>query len=166
MSPHNLDYDSASSGSSEKRCKGCGHLRPLTSFSISANMADGLRAKCKECIASADKAYYQSRSRDADVDEPSAKRPKLEPTIPGEHLYIMAISTDPEGMLHGLKWGAQATSPDVLMKWGTLCRSTCSCLRPSRGKGTLKSRCTPCLTLIAMEVVEGGSGSALHFIPS
>ena len=38
--------------------------------------------------------------------EPPAKRLKLEPaTIPGEHLYIMSFSTDPEGLLSGLKVG-------------------------------------------------------------
>ena len=43
--------------------------------------------------------------RDPDLLEPPAKRLKLESTIPGEHLYIMSFSTDPEGLLSGLKVG-------------------------------------------------------------
>ncbi len=46
-------------------------------------------------------------------DAPLAKRPRLEsmipqqfePTVRGEHLYIMAFSTDPEGLLNGFKVG-------------------------------------------------------------
>ncbi len=104
MSPHNLGYDSSSSESPEKLCKGCGYMKPPASFSQHLKTADGLRAKCKECIG---QAYRDSKSiRDPDLLEPPAKRLKLEPaTIPGEHLYIMSFSTDPDGLLTGLKVG-------------------------------------------------------------
>jgi hypothetical protein len=103
MSPHNLDYDSASSSGTEKPCKGCGCVRPMTAYSIDASRSDRLRAKCKECCALEHQAWRATKSRDA--AEPAAKRPKLEPTIPGEHLYVMALSTDPLGLLSGLKVG-------------------------------------------------------------
>ena len=34
-----------------------------------------------------------------------AKRPRLEPPVVGADLYVMALSTDPNGAVHGLKVG-------------------------------------------------------------
>ena len=103
MSPHNLDYDSSSSDSG-KQCKGCARMLPLTAYSVDAYRTDRLRGKCKECCSQNTQLWRASKTRATD-EEPAAKRPKLVPTIPGEHLYVMAFSTDPDGLLSGLKVG-------------------------------------------------------------
>ena len=95
-------HSESSSEPKEKLCKGCGRLLPMTAYRIDRKTADKLRSKCKECLNQADRA----RSSRADSDDPPAKRPRLESaTIPGEHLYVMAFSTDPEGLLNGFKVG-------------------------------------------------------------
>ena len=97
-------HSESSSETQEKLCKSCGRMRPLTEYNTDRREADKLRSKCKECH---NQAYREARSNRApDSDDPPAKRPRLESaTIPGEHLYIMAFSTDPEGLLNGFKVG-------------------------------------------------------------
>ena len=82
-------------------------MQPLVSFSRHCSSPDGLRTKCRGCDNNYRKAYLESKStRVPDLPEPPAKRLKLESTtVPGEHLYIMSFSTDPEGLLTGLKVG-------------------------------------------------------------
>jgi hypothetical protein len=104
---------STSSNEFEKVCKGCECVMPLSEYSVNACMADGHRSKCKECTNRAGRDLRRRSLSNApgEADDPSVKRPRLtqsllsDPTVPGEHLYIMAFSTDPEGLLSGLKVG-------------------------------------------------------------
>jgi hypothetical protein len=41
---------------------------------------------------------------------------KSEPTVPGADLYIMALSTDPTGTVHGLKVGRSGNVPQRAMQ--------------------------------------------------
>ena len=83
-------------GTSEKKCKACGHMLPMTSFSPQHSAADRHQAKCKVC---------RNRERREGPDTPPNKRQQLEAPIRAEHLYVMAFSTDPEGRANGLKIG-------------------------------------------------------------
>jgi hypothetical protein len=106
MSPHNLDCDSSSSNEAVRMCKACEVLLPLNAFASHQARTDGLRAKCKQCISVENREYLTKKNHGPVVCiDPPAKRQKLEPTIPGEHLYVMAVSTDPIGVHHGLKIG-------------------------------------------------------------
>ncbi len=106
MSPHNLGYDSSSSESSEKLCKGCGRMQPLVSFYVHPSTADGFRPKCKECICRDRQASRVSKRSPDSSDAPPVKRSKFfEPPPPTNDLYVMAMSHDPCGSVHGLKVG-------------------------------------------------------------
>jgi hypothetical protein len=100
-----INYDSSSSSEAAKMCKECEVLLPLSAFTSQLGKTDGLRAKCRQCRAIEYQEYMSRKHQLADCITPPAKRMKLEPTIHGEHLYVMAISTDPTGEQHGLKIG-------------------------------------------------------------
>ena len=62
-----------------------------------------------------------SEQEPASDTEPGSKRPKcFEPTIPGSDLYVMALSTDPDGAFHGLKVGRSGNIPQ---RANNLCES-------------------------------------------
>mgnify|MGYP002811316481 CR=1 FL=1 len=83
MSPHNLGYDSSSSETSEKLCKGCSRMQPLVSFYVHSSTADGLRPKCKEYLGRDRQASRVSKRSPDSSDAPPAKRPKFfEPPLP------------------------------------------------------------------------------------
>ena len=96
-------------GESEKGCTGCDRTLPVSHFNIDRSKPSGLCYWCKGCKSE----YYQEKLArkagapcdelrgDPDPVEEPAKRPRLEP----EDLYIMALSTDPNGAVHGLKVG-------------------------------------------------------------
>ncbi len=95
----------SSSSDREKKCTGCDRLLHLSCYYAHSSGAGGVSASCKDCVRE-----YNAKRREA--DESLAKRSKAtvqttlsESTVPGEHLYIMATSTDPEGRLHGFKVG-------------------------------------------------------------
>ncbi len=118
MSPHNLNYDSSSSDETGvKMCKECGVLLPSCSFSSHSSTADRLRPKCRDCRSTERRDYMLKRSQGPDApDDPPAKRQQFEPTVRGEHLYIMAFSTDPEGLLNGFKVGRSGNIAKRAMK--------------------------------------------------
>jgi hypothetical protein len=88
----------------EKKCTGCDRLLHLSCYYAHSSGAGGVSASCKDCVRE-----YNAKRREA--DESLAKRPRAvqttlpEAAVPGEHLYIMSMSTDPDGLLHGFKVG-------------------------------------------------------------
>ena len=112
MAPHNLNYDSSSSNETAvKTFKECKEELPTCLFSVHPTTADRLRTKCRKCRALEHRGYMaklelkRQESYDTAEPEPPVKRQRCEPPIRGEHLYIMAFSTDPEGLEHGFKLG-------------------------------------------------------------
>lgn len=49
-----------------KFCKKCGHVKPLSSFSVNVKSRDGHQSYCKECIA----AYHRSRKKSIEAAKP------------------------------------------------------------------------------------------------
>jgi hypothetical protein len=108
---------SSSETATEQVCRGCDKQLPLTGFNVHASMANGHRSECRDCQSIHSQIYYQKKHEDkeravADWEEhgeepdPPAKRSKFfEAAVAGSDLYVFAISTDPLGVLHGLKVG-------------------------------------------------------------
>jgi hypothetical protein len=98
----NLHTNDAAASSSEKKCKSCARMLPMMSYSLNGTAANR-RSKCKDCH-NRDQNLNRPCRKAARAEEP-AKRQRLEATVPGEHLYIMAFSFDPIGAQFGLKVG-------------------------------------------------------------
>ncbi len=96
-----LHTNDAVASPSEKTCKSCARMLPMLNYSL--NGAANRRPECKDCFNRAQN-LNRPRRKAASVEEP-AKRQRLEATVPGEHLYIMAFSFDPAGAQFGLKVG-------------------------------------------------------------
>ncbi len=96
-----LHTNDAVASPSEKTCKSCARILPMLNYSL--NGAANRRPECKDCFSRAQN-LNRPRRKAASVEEP-AKRQRLEATVPGEHLYIMAFSFDPAGAQFGLKVG-------------------------------------------------------------
>ncbi len=101
-------------GESEKGCTGCDRMLPVSHFNIDRSKPSGLCYWCKGCRSEHNRLHYQEKLTrrmgapcDECCEEPEvmeeapAMRPRLEP----EDLYVMALSTDPNGAVHGLKVG-------------------------------------------------------------
>jgi len=82
----------------EKGCAVCDRVLSLSCFYTNA-------AKCKECI----RDLGAIKRAEAMEHDPEPKR--LKTFDPGADLYVMAISTDPLGDLHGLKVGRSGNIP-------------------------------------------------------
>ena len=111
-----MSDSTASSSEPEKECLGCGNKRSLTEFS---QRLGGLRPRCKQCCNEEQRErYHKSRNEAEPVDdsEPNPKRLKQDP---GSDLYIMALSTDPTGTVHGLKVGRSGNIPQRAMNLST-----------------------------------------------
>jgi hypothetical protein len=105
--------DSVASSEAEKECLGCGTLLPLGEYSRNSTSAQGHRPRCKSCTNEDQRARYQS-SREQDDEEPGGKRHRSDgPYAPD--LYVMALSTDPTGAVHGLKVGRSGNVPQRAM---------------------------------------------------
>jgi hypothetical protein len=107
--PRTMSDSTASPREAEKECNGCGVQLPLSDYAKNALGVGGVRAKCKQCTNEEDRVrYHRSRSETEAVSDdsvPDSKRQKLQETTPGSDLYVMALSTDPNGTNHGLKVG-------------------------------------------------------------
>ena len=123
-SNQSMSDSTASHGESEKECKGCGAQRLLTYFGKHIGGAGGIRARCKPCLNEDSRDHYQrmcSEQEPASDTEPVMKGPKCyEPIVPGSDLYVMALSTDPDGAFHGLKVGRSGNIPQ---RANNLCES-------------------------------------------
>ena len=82
----------------EKACPVCDRVLSLSCFYTNA-------AKCKECI----RDLGALKRAEAMEHEPEPKRARTFES--GSDLYLMAISTDPLGELHGLKVGRSCNIP-------------------------------------------------------
>ncbi len=158
MSPHNLDYDSSSSDSG-KQCKGCARMRPLTAYCMDASLSDRLKSKCRECCAQ-NLQRWRAKSRATDVDEPAAKRPKPEPIIHGEHLYVMSPSIDPHGFVHGLKVGRSGNIDRRSHELGSAMPFHLLILATFPGQGHLEEQVH---ALLAPDRNQGGRGREWFF---
>ncbi len=96
----------------DKECRVCERSLPVSQFHAHKGTPSGVQSMCKECTSEYQRQYYQEKLAQrtgapcdelepAPVEEAPVKRPRLEP----EDLYVMAISTDPTGAMHGLKVG-------------------------------------------------------------
>jgi hypothetical protein len=90
----------SSSDFEEKVCPVCDRVLSLSCFYTNA-------AKCKECI----RDLGALKRAEAMEHEPEPKRARTFETGGGTDLYVMAISTDPLGGLHGLKVGRSCNIP-------------------------------------------------------
>ena len=118
-------------------------MMPATHFYVDKKAQSGLTSRCKDCISEHNRLYYQEKRRmgiprdePEPAEEPAAKKPRLEP----EDLYVMAMSTDPRGAVHGLKVGR---SDNIQQRANTLCDSmpfNISVLATFPGAGHLEKR--------------------------
>jgi hypothetical protein len=101
--------DSVATSESEKECLGCGTLLPMAEYSKNASSAQGHRPRCKSCTNEDQRARYQT-TREQEEDETGVKRQRGDgPYAPD--LYVMALSYDPTGVVHGLKVGRSGNVP-------------------------------------------------------
>ena len=99
--------------------------RPLSDYGKHISGAGGLKAKCKPCLNEESREHYHKMGTDpeptSEDTEPPLKRSKCFETIaPGSDLYVMALSTDPDGTFHGLNVGRSGNVPQ---RANNLCES-------------------------------------------
>ena len=99
-------------------------MLPDSEFSVNRTVVSGLQSRCKECNSDYQRLHKQRLEPEAtagDGGEPAVEPASEEPTTKrsrmAEHLYIMALSVDPTGAVHGLKVGR---SGDVQQRANTL----------------------------------------------
>ena len=95
----------SSVGGSAKPCKRCCRMLPLNSYYAHPRSKDGRSGKCKECCS---ESYHENKRRpppeEPDDTEEQEELPPKRICRPS-NLYIMCLSTDPGGLIHGLKIG-------------------------------------------------------------
>ena len=98
--------------------KGRNHMMPVECFSAQLNMLSGRSSWCKECA----KEYQTSRRQAPKPSAPSeSDTPSTTPQTPDassttlQSLYVMTISTDPDGRQFGVKIG-RANNPSERAK--------------------------------------------------
>jgi hypothetical protein len=106
--------DSVASSEAEKECLGCGTLLPLGEYSKNASSAQGHRPRCKSCTNEDQRTRYQN-SREQEDEELGGKRQRADGVPYAPDLYVMALSTDPTGAVHGLKVGRSGNIPQRAM---------------------------------------------------
>jgi hypothetical protein len=91
----------------EKGCRRCNRTLPATHFRADSSKPSGLDSRCKDCKSDYERLYYQEKLDrrmgipcDEPEEEPAVKKQRLE-----QDLYVMAMSTDTTGAVHGLKVG-------------------------------------------------------------
>ncbi len=102
--------DSSASSEAEKACLGCGSLLPLAEYRKYSTSPHGPRPRCKSCTNEDQRNRYQQLCQEKESDgpedsEPNAKRQRSDGVPYAPDLYMMALSTDPTGAVHGLKVG-------------------------------------------------------------
>jgi hypothetical protein len=106
---------SSSEMAEEATCRDCDRVLPMTEYNMHSGTVSGHRHECRECQRVYNQNYQQKKrdEREAhDEPDPQAKRSKFfESAVAGADLYVMAISTDPEGTTHGLKVGCSSNIP-------------------------------------------------------
>jgi hypothetical protein len=97
---------------SEKMCTACQLVLPISEFYKQPTVQADVRARCRPCMREERRElYHRLRRREEEEEEEEdeespAKRARVE-----SDLYIMAMSLDPEGHVHGLKVGRSANIP-------------------------------------------------------
>ncbi len=99
---------SSSEASSEKVCRKCTKMLPLSSYYNHPENVDGHFGKCKECHKEGKRDVRRGRATPPDdmTDDTTEEEP-LPPKRPCRPscLYVMCFSTDPGGLQYGLKIG-------------------------------------------------------------
>jgi hypothetical protein len=104
---------SSRSSDSDKLCIACRLVLPMSEFYKQPGIPTDVRARCRPCIREERRELYhrlrrrvEEEDEEEEEEESAAKRARAE-----SDLYIMAMSTDPEGKFHGLKVGRSANVP-------------------------------------------------------
>jgi hypothetical protein len=96
---------SSASDTDEKACVMCARVLPSTCYYVNTR-SQTHGTKCKDCISDYGVRKRAAERADSDIsaqdDEEHPKR--LKHNEPSD-LYVMALSTDPDGSFHGLKVG-------------------------------------------------------------
>jgi hypothetical protein len=86
-----------------KTCKRCCRMLPITSYYTSASCKGRRVGKCKECWS---ESYFENKRRPSSEEtEDTEEQEPLKRICRPSNLYIMCLSTDPGGFIHGLKIG-------------------------------------------------------------
>jgi len=93
---------SGSSSEGSKACKKCARMLPIGSYYAQPRTKDGHSGKCKECCS---EYYHENKRRPTPDDTTDAEEEEPKRICRPSNLYIMCLSTDPEGQQHGLKIG-------------------------------------------------------------
>jgi len=96
---------SGSSSEGSKACRLCHKMLPIGCYHANPSSRDGHRNICKECRQEhrRDVKRHPTPPEDTtdDAEEPEPPKRICRPS----NLYIMCLSTDPGGLIHGLKIG-------------------------------------------------------------
>jgi len=96
---------SGSSSEGSKACSKCAKMLPISCYHIDPQNKDGHKSNCKECRNEYMRGVYRRRAAapedTTDAEDPEPPKRLCRPS----NLYIMCLSTDPEGQQHGLKIG-------------------------------------------------------------
>ena len=123
----------------EKKCSVCHRMLDIGCFYTNRNVH---RGDCKECFRKS-QARPRPREYSSSSDE-SVKRARISPTpepiIHGEHLYVMSLSTDPHGFVHGLKVGRSGNIDRRALELGSAMPFHLLVLATFRGHGHLEDQ--------------------------
>jgi len=93
---------SGSSSEGSKACRKCARMLPIGSYYTQQTSRDGHRHMCKECFI--EEVRDRRRPTPDDTTDAEEEEPPKRICRPS-NLYIMCLSTDPGGLIHGLKIG-------------------------------------------------------------
>ena len=112
-------------------------MLPSSHFHVAKATPSGLQARCKDCVCEHNRLYYQEKRRmgDEPEEEPAVKKQRLE-----ADLYVMALSTDPSGAVHGLKVGRSSNIQQRALALSESMPFSISVLATFPGAGHLEKR--------------------------
>jgi len=94
---------SGSSSEGSKACIKCAKMLPIGCYHTQPSSKDGHRGYCKECQNAYKREYRRRAAAPEDTTDTEEEPPKR--ICRPSNLYIMCLSTDPGGLIHGLKIG-------------------------------------------------------------
>ena len=101
-----MPLSNSSSDEGSKACRKCAKMLPLNSYYTHRENVDGHFGKCKECVKEDVREYKRRATTPPEdtTDDAEEQEPPKRLCRPS-NLYIMCLSTDPGGLIHGLKIG-------------------------------------------------------------
>ena len=94
---------SNSSDEGSKACRKCCKMLPLSSYYV--HPRDGHISRCRECHRDDVREYRRRAAAPEDTSEDAEEQEPPKRLCRPSNLYIMCLSTDPGGLIHGLKIG-------------------------------------------------------------